>query len=1227
MDNEKNWNRPWSMGEIIKNADNWSLAGDVALLNTIKSYANNLLTKTLSLSNNVDDLLNNLDEVSLKLEITQNEFQSLRNSQFIESRVYEDDETINGKDDIKEEEKKLTEEQKQGRIRETTLEGLNVMEKYFNRIEVSISDSEEESEKSYVLQSKDLYGDRPLPLIIGTEEWYKKWHVGLTDSSSDSESDKVSETYSDSDSEDHLPKDLLKGSETSSELDLSSQTSENRPVANSTFNESTKQPDIFESDGSDGQGSLPVKTPISSQNFAEQLAEKLGHVISERDEISAEVNRRPIQPASSNNFVGNLFSDEPPPLDDFEDTVLPKSAQSGLFSGGQGLFDDNEDELFWGQKNKPTKSEPKAAEEKAKPEVQAAQNKDVSIIPSVSQTGKGLFDSDDSDDEDLFVSNKRPPAKSSFLQPFNAAAPLFDEEPPELDTRKEPIQESPKKKPVGGVSIFGSANLFTEQDVGRALKSKEENVKKDPALFRDESIGNDETPVAKTKVNLFDDDEDLFKDDLFSNSATKKATSNLFGYDDENEELLFETGTQSGSGMPKIDLFSDLDNAIASGPKQNRNLQGAAKKTLSLFSDDEDEVKPSTIKSGRESGREESDKGLESSNNDTSESLAERQVVGAEKKPIEKSALKGLFNGDELVDDGDSFLDGTAQILQKGVTAPPEQESQVSVPIIEPSNVTRQAEGIGLFGSSPPPDDGSWDAKSDHFSEGDDNFSYDFYGNTGGSSLFDNEPPSLRPDEVEAVDSTFCPYASSSRRLSSDIFSEEHSQDSLFVAKNKTDSTSLAPPSLDVIPEDAKVTHIDITPSGRLEDLEQSTGDSVFEGNSTEKSKKLTSLFEDEYQGVFSSEPESKLKSPVKSPSSFDDVDDVVVEKVDSIFSDKEVKNVQADSKDDKEEKSPVNSKIADILKQMHTDRVKEPPSLPSGSPGKLKHNLNIDVKALLPGFAPPRLRDLPKSQSLDLPKEERDGSSAAASLLDRGDLSSAPRRQTEAPSVGSEKAVSFEDALDDIQVLHSITKDRARIPVKRRPSSRRGRREAVSKSAADLTLHGEETTDTSQGKAVATEIEKNELPTSTDSPLKEDFGQPEIESRLVEQSPEVASKETEVRGVFDEDSDSELFPNAPGKNVTAPPSEKPGTKIFDSDESDDGLFAVADTTKSKQRGKKESDNATGVKKRPLFNDSSSDDNLFTGSTKATIVKRKVHRNLPRRKHRKPPRYENWRTS
>lgn len=59
--------------------------------------------------------------------------------------------------------------------------------------------------RSYVLRPKDPYLNRPLPYVIGTEEWHKKWHVGLLESSSESETEQLSEKFSDSDSESDLP--------------------------------------------------------------------------------------------------------------------------------------------------------------------------------------------------------------------------------------------------------------------------------------------------------------------------------------------------------------------------------------------------------------------------------------------------------------------------------------------------------------------------------------------------------------------------------------------------------------------------------------------------------------------------------------------------------------------------------------------------------------------------------------------------------------------------------------------------------------------------------------------------------------------------------------------------------------------------------------------------------------------------------------------------------------
>lgn len=59
------------------------------------------MSKTGEISDKIDVLLNNVDEAGIKLDLAQNEFQNLKNTQFIESRVYDDDEALDSKEEEK----------------------------------------------------------------------------------------------------------------------------------------------------------------------------------------------------------------------------------------------------------------------------------------------------------------------------------------------------------------------------------------------------------------------------------------------------------------------------------------------------------------------------------------------------------------------------------------------------------------------------------------------------------------------------------------------------------------------------------------------------------------------------------------------------------------------------------------------------------------------------------------------------------------------------------------------------------------------------------------------------------------------------------------------------------------------------------------------------------------------------------------------------------------------
>lgn len=53
--------------------------------------------------------------------------------------------------------------------------------------------------------------------------------------------------------------------------------------------------DFFTSSDSDEQNYVPTQNPILDKNFAEQLANKLGNIISQEQASEPEVNTRPIQ--------------------------------------------------------------------------------------------------------------------------------------------------------------------------------------------------------------------------------------------------------------------------------------------------------------------------------------------------------------------------------------------------------------------------------------------------------------------------------------------------------------------------------------------------------------------------------------------------------------------------------------------------------------------------------------------------------------------------------------------------------------------------------------------------------------------------------------------------------------------------------------------------------------------------------------------------------------------
>lgn len=113
---------------------------------------------------------------------------------------------------------------------------------------------------------------------------------------------------------------------------------------------------------------------------------------------------------------------------------------------------------------------------------------------------------------------------------------------------------------------------------------------------------------------------------------------------------------------------------------------------------------------------------------------------------------------------------------------------------------------------------------------------------------------------------------------------------------------------------------------------------------------------------------------------------------------------------------------------------------------GKLRPmNFNINVNTLLPGASPKKVQKIEQTNEQTIPTKNNEE-------LRINEVS-------EQDGVQLAKSVSFENERDSTILDNKLSKERVKIQVKRRPSTRRARREAVKKSGIDF---GEDSTDNS---------------------------------------------------------------------------------------------------------------------------------------------------------------------
>ncbi|XP_047280906.1 WASH complex subunit 2C isoform X15 [Homo sapiens] len=624
------WERPWSVEEIRRSSQSWSLAADAGLLQFLQEFSQQTISRTHEIKKQVDGLIRETKATDCRLHNVFNDFLMLSNTQFIENRVYDEEvEEPVLKAEAEKTEQEKTREQKEvdliPKVQEAVNYGLQVLDSAFEQLDIKAgnSDSEEDDANGRVeliLEPKDLYIDRPLPYLIGSKLFMEQEDVGLGELSSEegsvgSDRGSIVDTEEEKE-EEESDEDFAHHSDNEQNQHTTQMSDEEEDDDGcDLFADSEKEEEDIEDIE---ENTRPKRSRPTS--FADELAARIkGDAMGRVDEEPTTLPSGEAKPRKtlkekkerrtpSDDEEDNLFA--PPKLTD--EDFSPFGSGGGLFSGGKGLFDDEDEEsdLFTeasqdrqagasvkeeSSSSKPGKKIPAGAvsvflgdtdvfgaasvpslKEPQKPEQPTPRKSPYGPPPT------GLFDDDDGDDDDDFFS--APHSKPSKTRKVQSTADIFGDE--EGDLFKEKAVASP------------------EATVSQTDENKARAEKKD--LFSSQSASNLKGASLlpgklPTSVSLFDDEDE--EDNLFGGTAAKKQTLSLQAQREEKAKaselskkkasaLLFSSDEEDQWNIPASQTHLASDSRSKGEPRDSGTLQSqeakAVKKT-SLFEEDKED--------------------------------------------------------------------------------------------------------------------------------------------------------------------------------------------------------------------------------------------------------------------------------------------------------------------------------------------------------------------------------------------------------------------------------------------------------------------------------------------------------------------------------------------------------------------------------------------------------------------------------------------------------------
>ncbi|XP_034367419.1 WASH complex subunit 2C isoform X3 [Arvicanthis niloticus] len=640
------WERPWSVEEIRRSSQNWSLAADAGLLQFLQEFSQQTISRTHEIKKQVDGLIQETKATHCRLHNVFNDFLMLSNTQFIENRVYDEEvEEQVLKVEAERTEQEKTREQKEidliPKVQEAVNYGLQVLDSAFEQLDIKAgnSDSEEDDANERVeliLEPKDLYIDRPLPCLIGSKLFMEQEDVGLGELSSE-EGSVGSDRGSIVDSEDEKEEE-----ESDEDFASHSDNDQNQHTTQMSDEEEDDDGDLFADSEKEGDDIEDMEENAKSKrptSFADELAARIkGDIPNQRKE--GQIDGKPQKTVKEKKERRTLPDDEedilfPPPTLTDED-FSPFGSRGGLFSDGQGLFDDeDESDLF---KEAPRDRQAQAPVSEESPPSPKPGKKipagAVSVLlgytdvsgstsaPSLKEfekheqstpgksphlpTPAGLFDDDDNN---FFMPSSRKPSK---IDKVKSTAIIFDDEEGDLFKEKGAAlpaasvsqTDEHKTRADKTITLPSSKNLklSSETKTQKGLFSDEEDSED---LFSSQSSSKPKSTSLlssqpSTSVSLFGDEDE--EDNLFGSAAAKKQTSSLQPQSQEkakpSEQPPKKTSALFSSDEEDQWSIADSHTKLVSDNKPKGELwdsgttQGQESKTVrktNLFEDDEDD--------------------------------------------------------------------------------------------------------------------------------------------------------------------------------------------------------------------------------------------------------------------------------------------------------------------------------------------------------------------------------------------------------------------------------------------------------------------------------------------------------------------------------------------------------------------------------------------------------------------------------------------------------------